>query len=157
MPADNVTPFRPRRPAPKPPRGPNRGGGPNLQSQRGRAILAQLLTLACFALTFLLVTPPASYIGLAFGVAALAIASSNRLDGMPWARTHHEHALRTIIIGAVAWTLLSLLLFLQMAALAPIVFWGRVAIVAWAGLRAIIGLGLAIFRRAIPNPRGPLI
>jgi len=155
MPQDNVTPFRPRRPPPKPARGP--GGGMNLQSQRGRAILVQLLTLACFAASFAFVMPPASYIGLAIGVAAIAIASSNRMDGMPWARTHHEHALRTIIIGAAAWTLLSLLMFLQMPALAPIVFWGRVIIVVWAGLRALIGLGLAIFRRPIPNPRGPLI
>lgn len=155
MPQDNVTPFRPRRPPPKPARGP--GGGMNLQSQRGRAILVQFLVLACFAASFAFAMPPASYIGLAIGVAALAIASSNRMDGMPWARTHHEHALRTIIIGAAAWTLLSLLIFLQMPALAPIVFWGRVIIVLWAGLRALIGLGLAIFRRPIPNPRGPLI
>lgn len=129
----------------------------NLQSQRGRAILVQLLVLACFVTTFLFVTPPQSYIGLAIGVAALAIASSNRMDGMPWARTHHEFALRTIIIAAAGLTLLSLLLFIPGGALTMVWFWGRIVIVIWAGLRALIGLGLAIFRRPIPNPRGPLI
>lgn len=153
---DNVTPFRPRRPPPKPARGPG-GGGMNLQSQRGRAILVQVLVLGCFAATFAFVTPPASYIGLAIGVAALAIASSNRQDGMPWARTHHEFALRTIIIGAAGLTLLSLLLFIPVPQVAVVWFWGRIVFVIWAALRALAGLGLAIFRRPIPNPRGLLI
>lgn len=149
--ADNVTPFRPRKPPPKPKR------TLNLQSPRGKAIFVQALTLACFAVTYALPAPPWSYIGLAIGIAAIAVASANRHDGMPWARTHHEHALRTIIIGAVIWTLLSLSLFFQVAVVATIVFWGRIAIVLWAGLRALIGVGLAIFRKPIPNPKGPLI
>ncbi len=152
MPADNVTPFRPRRPPPKPPR-----QRFNLQSQRGKALLVQALTLTCFACTFFLTAAPWSYVGLAFGVAAVAIAASNRTEGMPWARTHHEHALRTVIIGAVAWTLLSLLLFIPYGPIVLVVFWGRVAIALWTGARALIGVGLALFRRPIPNPRGPLI
>src|SRR5262245_3881015 len=123
---DNVTPFRPRRPPPKPPR-----RGFNLQSQRGKALLAQALVLACFALTYALQAPPWSYIGLAFGIAALAISASNRTEGMPWARTHHEHAMRTIVIGAAAWTLLSVVLILQIGPLVPVVFWGRIAIALW--------------------------
>ena len=32
-------------------------------------------------------------------VAGGAMALSNRAEAMPWAQTHHEHALRTLVIG----------------------------------------------------------
>lgn len=150
---DNVTPFRPRPPAPKPPKGPRF----NLQSQRGKAVLVQLLVVACFAATYFLPGALWSLIGLGFGLAAVVIAQSNRLDGMPWARTHHEHAMRSVIIGAVAWTLLSVILILNIGALIPVVFYGRIAICVWASARGLIGAVLAILRRPMPNPRGPLI
>lgn len=152
MPSDNVTPFRPRPSPPKP-----RRRLFNLQSQRGKALLVQALTAICFALTYVLDAPPWSYVGLAFGIAGVAIAMGNRQDGMPWARTHHEHAMRTIVIGAAAWTLLTVFLLIPFAPLIPIVYWGRIAIVAWTCIRALIGLGLALFRRPIPNPRGLFI
>jgi uncharacterized membrane protein len=156
MPADNVTPFR-RRPAPpKPPRKLF-----NLQSQRGKALLTQALVVACFACTFFFQGIPWSFIGLGFGIAAVVIAVTNRHEGMPWARTHHEHALRTVIIGASAWTLLTLLPLISFDAIVGvlqlIIFWGMVVIAIWTCVRALIGFGLAIFRRPIPNPRGLLI
>ena len=150
-PPDNVTPFRPRRPPPRP------KPHLNLQSHRGKAVLAQLLTLTCFAATYFLLFPPLSYVGLAFGIAALAIAASNRIDGMPWARTHHEHAMRTIVIGAAALTLLTVLQLMPFVQLTEPVFWARMVICAWAGLRALIGIALALFRRPIPHPKGLLI
>ncbi|MGE3142669.1 MAG: hypothetical protein AB7L65_05065 [Hyphomonadaceae bacterium] len=150
-PQDNVTPFRPRRPPPRPKR------PLNLQSHRGKAVMAQTLALICFAATYFLPAPPLSFIGLGFGVAALAIAASNRIDGMPWARTHHEHAMRTIIIGAASLTLLTALQLIDYAPLFIVIYWGRIGVCAWAGLRAAIGVALAIIRRPIPHPKGLLI
>ncbi len=147
---DNVTPFRPRRPPPR------RGGGLGLKSHRAKAIMAHALTLGSFGVYFFLPAPPMSYLGLALGIAALAMAAGNRDEAMPWARTHHEHALRTIVIGAAVWTLSSLLLFFG-GTFSAIVFWTRVVIAVWVLIRAGAGLVLATLRKPIPNPRGPLI
>lgn len=151
--ADNITPFRPRRPPPKPARGPSF----NLQSQRGKAIFVQLLVAACFAATYFLPGALWSLIGIGLGVAAVLVAQQNRADGMPWARTHHEHALRTVIIGAVAWMLLSVLLILNIGVLIPVVYWGRIAVCVWAGARGLIGAALAVMRRPMFDPKGLLI
>ncbi len=151
--SDNVTPFRRPRPPPKPARGPSF----NLQSQRGKAVLVQLLVVACFAATYFLPGALWSLIGVAFGIAAVLIAQTNRLDGMPWARTHHEHAMRTVIIGAAAWMLLSVFLILQIGFLIPVVFYGQIAICVWAGARGLIGAVLAVMRRPIWNPKGLLV
>lgn len=147
--ADNVTPFR--RPRPKPP-----ARRFNLQSQRGKAILAQALVIACFAATYFLPGALWSLIGVGFGIAGVLIASANRMEGMPWARTHHEHALRSFIIGAAAWTLLTVFLILPYAPLIPVVFWGRIVVCVWAGVRGLVGLVLATMRRPIPNPKSLL-
>lgn len=149
--ADNVTPFRPRRPPPRPVQ---RGGG--VTSPRGKAVLTHILTLAGFGLSFFWPAPPLAYLAMAVGIAAVAIAFSNRADTMPWAQTHHEHALRTLMIGYAIWVLSGLLLFAG-AGLLGAVFWIRVAVLAWVALRAGVGLVMAIVRRPIPNPRGPLI
>ncbi|MGE3248978.1 MAG: hypothetical protein AB7J28_01465 [Hyphomonadaceae bacterium] len=147
MPRDNVTPFR-RRPKPRPePSNP-------LRSHRGKVLLVHALTLTAFAIYFLLTTPW-TYIGLALGIAAVAIAASNRHEGMPWALTHHEQATRTIIIGAVAWTLGSLLAFIPGLGVATP--WIHIIVALWVGLRALIGFVLAGLRRPVPNPRGFLI
>ena len=141
MSRDNVTPFRPRKPPPRP-----KGNGLGLTTHRGKAVLAQLLTLLCFAASFLLNAPPWSYIGLAIGVAGCAIAASNRFDAMPWAKTHHEHVMRTIIIGASIWTLASLFLLIPLLPQGPImtgIFWTQIAILIWVAIRAGVGLVLA--------------
>jgi uncharacterized membrane protein len=76
---------------------------------------------------------------------------------MPWANTHHEHALRTLIIGYSIWILASLLTLAGVGALVTIVIYIKLAVLLWAGVRALIGLVLAVMRRPIPNPRGWLV
>ncbi len=149
---DNVTPFRPR---PKPAQ-PQKGGGLGFNTHRGKAVLVQVLALAAFALNWFLPAPPLSFIGMAVGIAGAALAYSNRGEGMPWAATHHEHALRTLIIGYSLWVLASLLTYVS-AFLAMATLFAHLAIAIWAGLRSIIGLVLAAMRKPIPNPRGALV
>jgi uncharacterized membrane protein len=151
MPRDNVTPFRRRSPPPK--------KSDPLKSHRGKVVIVHALTLAAFGV-YLYVSvaaprSPLNFIGLAFGIAAIAIAASNRREGMPWATTHHEQALRTIVIGAAAWTLGSLLSWLP--AMGSVSFAIMVVVAVWVFLRAGIGLVLAGLRRPVPNPRGMLI
>jgi uncharacterized membrane protein len=146
MPRDNVTPFRPRRPPPK--------RSDPLKSHRGKAVIVHALTLGAFA-TYLFANPPVTFFGLALGIAAIAIAASNRREGMPWATTHHEQGLRTIVIGAAVWTLGSLLAFFP--ALASVSFGITVVVALWVLLRAGVGIVLAGLRKPVPNPRGMLI
>lgn len=161
---DNVTPFRPRRPPPKP-----AGGGFGLSTHRGKAVLVHVLTLAGFALSFLFPGPPLSWLALAVGFSAAAIAYSNRAEAMPWASTHHEHAFRTLLIGFALITLLRLPAYFMPREIADettmqivqtasqVIFWATLAVLIWVALRAIIGLVLASLRKPIPHPRGMLI
>jgi uncharacterized membrane protein len=159
---DNVTPFRPRKPQPKKPR-------LNLQSPRGKAVLVEALVLTAVVLSALpwlplppafAKMPPAAWqlvrlLPLIPGIAALFIAIENRTAAMPWARTHHEFALRTLVIAACATTLFGLLGFIPMLGIVGLV--GVLVSLAWGFLRACAGTGLAIFRRPIPNPMGLLL
>lgn len=154
MPADNVTPFRRPQP-PKPVRPQQEGWG--FKTHRGKAVLAHLLTIAAFAVNFFVNTPPWSLIGMAVGLAAFLLVLSNRGQAMPWANTHHEHALRTLIIGYSIWILASLLTLAGVGALVTVVFYIKLAVLLWASVRALIGLVLAVMRRPIPNPRGWLV
>ncbi len=156
---DNVTPFRPRRPPPKP------KSRFNLASHRGRAVAAQALALVAFAMNFQL-TGASNWIAWGVGVAAVAIAASNRNTAMPWAATHHEHVLRTLVIGSVISTLsvvtlnLTALMHAPIAVLTPVTianFWIQLGVLIWAAIRAGIGLILAIIRRPIWHPRGILL
>jgi uncharacterized membrane protein len=149
--SDNVTPFR----RPKPAR-PQQQGGLGFKTHRGKVVLAHLLTIAAFALNFILRAPPWSFVGLGVGIAAVAIVFSNRGAAMPWANTHHEHALRTLMIGYALWVLASLLTFVN-GSLVTIAIFIQLGIAIWAGLRALIGLVLGIMRKPIPNPHGWLI
>lgn len=153
MPADNVTPFR-RPPPPKPVRRQQEGWG--FKTHRGKAVLAHLLTIAAFAVNFFVRMPPWSFIGMVVGLAAFLLVYSNRGQAMPWANTHHEHALRTLIIGYSIWILASLLTLLS-GALFTITMYIQLAVLLWAGVRALIGLVLAIMRKPIPNPKGWLV
>lgn len=150
MPADNVTPFR--RP-PKRPAAPQRGDGLGFNTHRGKVVIAHVLTIAAFGLNFFLPTPPLSLIGLVVGVAAILLVLSNRGQAMPWANTHHEHAVRTLMIGYAIWVFGSLLTLIS-----PFLALGTllVQIVAaiWAIIRAGIALVLGVMRKPIPNPRG---
>lgn len=149
MPRDNVTPFR--RPPPRPVRPQQSGWG--FKTHRGKAVLAHLLTLAAFSLNFFFRVPPLSFLGLIFGVAAVVLVYSNRGEAMPWANTHHEHALRTLIIGYAVWVLASLLPLVN-GALYTITIYIQLAVLVWAGLRAAIALVLAVMRKPVPHPRG---
>jgi uncharacterized membrane protein len=152
MPSDNVSPFRPR---PKRPAPPPRKDGLGFNTHRGKAVLVQLLTLATFAVNWFFPTPPWSLIGLALGIGGFMLAYSNRGQAMPWANTHHEHALRTLLIGYSIWVLAGLLTyvspFLWMATL-----FVRIVVALWAGIRSAIGAVLAFMRKPISNPRGIL-
>lgn len=131
------------------------------KTHRGKAVLSQLLTLVVFAvnvsLPFLLGGTPYYMIGwvvgIALAVAAALIAFTNRGSSNPWANTHHEHALRTLIIGWVIWTLGSMLAFVH-GSLGIVTLIVHVVIALWAILRAGVGVVLALMRKPIPNPRG---
>ena len=152
MSRDNVTPFRPR----SRPVAPQRGEGWGFNTHRGKAVLVQLLTLAAFVLNFVLRGGVLSLVAMAIGIAPAVLAVSNRGQGMPWAATHHEHALRTVILGYSIWTLASLLTYVSpFLGLATVFI--QLAVALWAGLRAGIGLVLAIGRKPMPNARGWLI
>ncbi|MBL8549585.1 MAG: hypothetical protein JNJ73_06350 [Hyphomonadaceae bacterium] len=146
---DNVTPFRPRRPQRPAPKRTD-----PLKSHRGKVIIVHSLTLAAFAI-YLFTGPPITFVGLAFGIAAIAIASSNRREGMPWATTHHEQALRTIVIGAAVWTLGSLLAFFP--GMSSVAFGISIVVAIWVLVRAGVGLVLAALRKPVLNARGMLL
>lgn len=165
MSSDNVTPFR--RPPPRPVR-PQQQGGMGFKTHRGKAVLAHLLTLACFAAPFLfgpLVGPDLSrFIGIGIGIAAAVIAYSSRETATPWAATHHEHILRTLMIAFVLLTILSLPSYVVSRELTgfwnfytPIYFWTYVVILIWVLIRSGIGLILAGLRKPIWHPRGLLL
>lgn len=151
MPSDNVTPFR----RPKPVR-PQQQGGLGIKTHRGKVLLEHLLTIAAFALNVVFRVAPWSFIGLVVAIAAVVIVYSNRGAAMPWANTHHEHALRTLIIGYSLWVLASLLVLIN-GSLIMITIYLQLAIALWAVVRAVIALVLGVMRKAIPNPRGWLI
>lgn len=153
MSRDNVTPFR--RPPPKPV-APQRGEGFGFNTHRGKAALVQLLALAAFALNLVWRAPPLSFVALAVGVAAALLAFSNRGQAMPWANTHHEHAIRTLIIGYSIWVLAGLLTYIS-PFLSLATFFIQIAVAIWAGVRTLVGLVLALMRRPINNPYGWLI
>ncbi|MBK8542433.1 MAG: hypothetical protein IPL62_02020 [Caulobacteraceae bacterium] len=158
--SDNVTPFR----RPKPKR-PQQQGGLGFKTHRGKAVLVHLLTMATYVCAFFFPFPPpggsplvlyvAGCISFALAIIAVTIAMPNRYSGMPWATTHHEHAIRTLLLGFVTWTLASALLYIS-TGLASVTFWTHVAIMLWAALRSIVGLVLALMRKPISNPRGLL-
>lgn len=161
MPADNVTPFR--RPPPKPVRPQQQGWG--LKTHRGKAVLVHILTIACFVVPFVLpLGGLGRFVGLGLGIAAGVIAYTSREGATPWAATHHEQALRTIVFAFVFTTLLSLpgLVIPRSATdimswYSLIMFWGSIVVLIWAGIRALVGLVLAGMRKPVFNARGWLV
>ena len=163
MSRDNVTPFRPRR-SPKVAQ-----KGPGLSSPRGKAVLVQTMTLLAFTLGLIL-TYLAAVLRIPGGIAQLVIqlgptvvgvigvliAVANRRDGMPWAATHHEHALRTLVFGFVVMLLAGMLANLIPAAGSAVLVLNIVVMI-WAVIRAAVGLVLAVLRRPIWRPTGPFL
>ncbi len=74
---------------------------------------------------------------------------------MPWARTHHEHALRTIIIGYAIFTLSTAVLLIA-PLLTVWVLVVHVVVLIWVAVRAGVGLVLATMRKPIWRPTGLL-
>lgn len=158
---DNVTPFR--RPPPKP-RHPQREGW-GLKTHRGKAVLVHILTIACFAVPFVLPLGGIErFVGLGLGIAAGVIAYTSREDATPWAATHHEQALRTVVIAFVVTTFLTLpALVIPRSAVdilsvySLIVFWANIVVSIWAGIRALVGLVLAGMRKPVFNAKSLLL
>lgn len=142
---DNVVPLRPRK-------RPRRQFDP--RAPRTQVLIVHTLTAATFALHFIS-AGPLRYLAVALGVAAIAIAATRRTEGMPWACTHHEFALRTLLIGGIAW-LLALL-----AGVVPVIgAYSGIAILvicAWVALRVVWGFGRGVLRLPILRPRTPLL
>ncbi len=147
--SDNVTPFRPRKSPQK-----RYAGAGGLKSPRGQVVAMHALTLTAFAI-FFFGGGVSDWLALAVAIAALAIAAGRREEGMPWARTHHEMGLRTLVIGGAVWTLSSLLAFIPAAGIAIIAV--RIAVLLWVLLRAGVGLGRAAMRLPMSNPKGALL
>jgi uncharacterized membrane protein len=162
MPADNVTPFR------RPPKRVQKRqqGGMGFKSHRGKAVLVQLLTLATFVSAFLFPfpSPPgvpleiviASCISLALALVTVVLATQNRYDAMPWATTHHEHALRTLLFGFAIWTFASALTYVN-GIFVVVAVYVHIAVVIWAVIRSGVGIVLALMRRPVWNPKGWLL
>ncbi|MFT3729217.1 MAG: hypothetical protein QM759_15450 [Terricaulis sp.] len=162
MPSDNVTPFR--RPPKRVQQKQQQGFG--FKTHRGKAVLVQALTIATYAWAYFFPFPPPpdaalqmwvfSSFTFALALAALSLAMSNRYDAMPWAATHHEHALRTLVFGFIVWSIADALTYIS-GALMVVAWYVHLAVLAWVAIRTVIGLGLALLRRPIPRPRGVLI
>lgn len=142
---DNVTPLRPRR---------RQRRGLDLRAPRSQVLLVHALTGVTFA-TFYFATGAFEYIAMALGVAAIAIAAGRRREGMPWACTHHEFALRTLLFGGVAWVLV------RLASLIPVVgayqYYAIWAICGWVALRVVWGFSRGVLRLPIHRPLTPFI
>ncbi len=165
---DNVTPFR--RPRPRPV-APQRGGGWGFKTHRGKVVLVHTLTLVAFLCAisgsplvgFLFADPSAQLIaqtrtvtwlvGIVAAVAGAIVAYSNRGAAMPWANTHHEHALRTLVIGYAIWVIAGLLTYIH-GVLAIATVFIQAGVFIWAALRGGVGLALGVMRKPIGNPRG---
>jgi uncharacterized membrane protein len=141
---NNVTPFR-RRPPPK-----RTGGtGFNVQRPQHKVFLLHALTAAAFVGSWLL-SFPLQLFALGAGVGAVAIAQSNRRDGMPWAQTHHEFGIRTLLFGGSALMLISVASFFPLIGgylriLVPITC-------LWVLVRTAAAFVRAVLRRPVPNP-----
>jgi len=143
MPDGNVTKFPgPRRPLSK---------GPELRPQ---AVLVYVMGVTSFGL-FMSGRPYADLVGMAVGVAAVAIAAGKREDGPAWVRSHYDFALRTIVIAAATVTLLSLVTFLPVLILAA--WFAKLAVGVWLLVRCLVGIFQALRLKPIRDSRTLLL
>lgn len=137
---DNVVPLRPKRRAKR---------GVDWKAPRTQVLLVHGLTLLTFAL-YLLVRGPAQYLATALGIAAIAIAAGRRREGMPWACTHHEFALRTLLFGGVAWVLAGAANLIP--GLGAYGAYAVLGICAWVALRGVWAFTRGVMRLPMPRP-----
>jgi uncharacterized membrane protein len=148
---DNVTPLR----RPQKPKKP----AFDVRDPRSQVRLVYGLTIGSFAI-MLLGTQFVAWIGMGLGVAALMISVSKRDEGVFWARSHFEFALRTLIIAAVGWTILSILgLVIGIIPFIgkPIIFLAKAAVLVWVAVRSGFGFLRAHDTKVIENPVSWLI
>ena len=142
---NNVTPFK-RLKEKKPlfdPRDP-----------KAQVSLVYGLSIASFAI-MLFGNQFVDWIGMGLGVAALVVSASKRDEGVFWARSHFEFALRTLIIGAAGWLLVSLvgLIIGLIPFLGPaVLFIAKAVILVWVAVRCGFGYLKAADTKVIENP-----
>ncbi len=142
---DNVVPLRPKR---RPKR------GMDWKAPRTQVLLVHALTLLTFTM-FLFVRGPAQYLATALGIAAIAIAAGRRREGMPWACTHHEFALRTLLFGGVAWVLAGASSLIP--GLGAYGVYAVLVICVWVGLRGLWAFARGLMRLPMTRPTSPLL
>jgi uncharacterized membrane protein len=120
------------------------------------AALTHVLTIAAFALSVMLRTPPLSFAGPVLALAAAALIYFQRNSAEPWAASHREHALRTLAFGYVIWTLAAALEFIN-GALVTVTLYMQIGVAIWVFIRAAIALVLAISHKPVANPHGWLV
>lgn len=143
---NNVTPFK-RTPKPKKP-------AFDVRDPKSQVFLVYALTIAAFAI-MLLGTQFVDWIGMGMGAAALVIAVSKRDEGVFWARSHFEFALRTLVIASAGWILFSLVgvVVSIIPFVGPLVVFAAKAVVTlWASVRSGFGFLRASDTKVIDNP-----
>jgi len=142
---NNVTPFK-RAKEKKPlfdPRDP-----------KAQVSLVYGLSIASFAI-MLFGNQFVDWIGMGLGGAALVVSASKRDEGVFWARSHFEFALRTLIIGAVGWLLISLfgivLMFIPFIG-GAVLFLAKAVVLVWVAVRSGFGFLKASETKVIDNP-----
>lgn len=142
----NVRPLRPPTPAKR---------KFDLRDPETLARAVHIAALSAFVILWL-GSGPIDMIGIGVGVAAIAIAASKRDEASPWLRTHHEFALRTIVVAGAVWTLVSLV------GIVPLLGWfimwiAQPVIILWVLVRCVVALVRAFDRKPIANPLSLLI
>lgn len=122
---------------------------------KSQTFLVYLLAVIAFAVSWA-GNHFTSWIGLGCGIAALAISASKRDEGVFWARSHFDFVLRTVVIGGVVWTLVSLVGIIPF--LGGAVAWTlKPIIMLWVLVRCIVGFVRASDTKVITNPTTWLI
>jgi uncharacterized membrane protein len=143
---NNVTPFR------RPPvREPDRRQG-SFKDPDKQAMLTHGLAFTCFLVFFITDGEVMDFLAIAIGFCAFAVAVSKRDSQPGWAATHHEFAMRTLLIGGAVWMASTLV------GIVPLVgglgAWViQVAVLVWVGLRGAFGILRAREREPMVRPR----
>jgi len=143
---NNVTPFK-RPPKQKKP-------AFDVRDPKSQVHLVYGLTVCAFGI-MLLSAPFMGWVGMGMGAAALMIAVSKRDEGVFWARSHFEFALRTLVIASAVWILVSLvgaLVSIIPFIGGPTVFLAKAAVAVWATVRSGFGFLRASDTKVIDNP-----
>lgn len=121
-----------------------------------QAMLSHGLAIACFALFFFTTGGLMDYVAIGIGFAALAIAASKRDEPPAWAATHHEFALRSMLIGGSLWMVASVIGIVPI--LGWTIAWGiKICVLGWLGIRSVVGMLRARDRLPMARPRSLML